>query len=526
MASSYTGNKQIEKPANGDYPNTWNVPVNNDWDILDKALGSAVTKALTNLPVNLTREEAQNQQIVLTGTLTGNVQIFLPLKILSASEAVGGSWIVYNNTSGSFTVTLFTAAPGSTGVILPQGRRSFVYSNGTDVSFADDVRLTEGTGIDIASNGTISLEVPVDVVNGGTGLTSLTANNLLVGNGTSDVTFIAPGASGNVLTSTGTTWTSQAPSGGSGTGTVTSVGMSGGTTGMSFLTGTGSTFITNSGTFSMSGVLNPVNGGTGSNGTITGFLYANGSGAMTASTTINGAVVTGNIAGNALNVTGVVALANGGTGATTAAAAATALGLGTGSTPTFTGVNTTGRATLNTVRVGSSATFDAMSFAGGVVALNFSTTASLFGSGGGMEHYAGSIPNFATTSTYFRLQSGITPQAFGTTAWTNVSDSRLKKNVADYNFGLAELKQLHTVTYQFNGQYGTPNDGKMNVGLIAQEVKNTAFSDMVSSWQHQNRETGEVTELFSVNTTPLVFALINAVKELSAEVEALKAKLP
>jgi hypothetical protein len=51
----------------------------------------------------------------------------------------------------------------------------------------------------------------VTAAQGGTGLTTLTANNLLVGNGTGNVTFIAPGTSGNVLTSNGTTWSSAAP---------------------------------------------------------------------------------------------------------------------------------------------------------------------------------------------------------------------------------------------------------------------------------------------------------------------------
>jgi hypothetical protein len=46
---------------------------------------------------------------------------------------------------------------------------------------------------------------------GGTGASSLTANSVIVGNGTSAVTGVAPGASGNVLTSNGTTWASTAP---------------------------------------------------------------------------------------------------------------------------------------------------------------------------------------------------------------------------------------------------------------------------------------------------------------------------
>jgi hypothetical protein len=48
------------------------------------------------------------------------------------------------------------------------------------------------------------------VANGGTGATTLTANNVILGNGTSAVQFVAPGTSGNVLTSNGTTWTSAA----------------------------------------------------------------------------------------------------------------------------------------------------------------------------------------------------------------------------------------------------------------------------------------------------------------------------
>jgi hypothetical protein len=47
--------------------------------------------------------------------------------------------------------------------------------------------------------------------NGGTGATTLTANNVILGNGTSAVQFVAPGTSGNVLTSNGTTWQSTTP---------------------------------------------------------------------------------------------------------------------------------------------------------------------------------------------------------------------------------------------------------------------------------------------------------------------------
>jgi len=54
---------------------------------------------------------------------------------------------------------------------------------------------------------------------GGTGAATLTANNVLLGNGTSAVQFVAPSTNGNVLTSNGTTWTSAAVSGGFPSGT-------------------------------------------------------------------------------------------------------------------------------------------------------------------------------------------------------------------------------------------------------------------------------------------------------------------
>lgn len=57
-------------------------------------------------------------------------------------------------------------------------------------------------------------------------------------------------------------------------------------------------------------------GGTGAV-TLTGYVKGNGTTAFTASSTIPGTDVSGDIAGNAANVTGVVAIANGGTGATT-----------------------------------------------------------------------------------------------------------------------------------------------------------------------------------------------------------------
>ena len=64
--------------------------------------------------------------------------------------------------------------------------------------------------LNVGTNATGTLPV----ANGGTGASSLTANNVLLGNGTSSVQAVAPSTNGNVLTSNGSTWVSQAPAGG------------------------------------------------------------------------------------------------------------------------------------------------------------------------------------------------------------------------------------------------------------------------------------------------------------------------
>ena len=67
--------------------------------------------------------------------------------------------------------------------------------------------MTSVTGLPLTTGVTGTLPV----ANGGTGATTLTANNVVLGNGTSAVQVVAPSTSGNVLTSDGTTWASTAP---------------------------------------------------------------------------------------------------------------------------------------------------------------------------------------------------------------------------------------------------------------------------------------------------------------------------
>jgi len=62
------------------------------------------------------------------------------------------------------------------------------------------------------TGGTITGITDLTVADGGTGASSITANSVILGNGTSALSgnLVAPSTSGNVLTSNGTTWTSAA----------------------------------------------------------------------------------------------------------------------------------------------------------------------------------------------------------------------------------------------------------------------------------------------------------------------------
>ena len=85
-------------------------------------------------------------------------------------------------------------------------------SNLSDVADATTSRgnlvaAKSGANSDITS--LTGLTTPLTVAQGGTGAATLTANNVLLGNGTSALQVVAPSTSGNILTSNGTTWVSS-----------------------------------------------------------------------------------------------------------------------------------------------------------------------------------------------------------------------------------------------------------------------------------------------------------------------------
>jgi hypothetical protein len=115
-------------------------------------------------------------------------------------------------------------------------------------------------------------------------------------------------------------------------------------------------------------------------------------------------------------------------------------------------------------------------------------------------------------------------------SWTAPSDARIKTVIGDYGGGLAEVLRLEPIVYVYNGNDAPPDgpsphaqvaaSGKPFVGLVAQEVE-TILPSMVT--QGPGYVDGRlVDDLRSLDPGELVYALINAMKELKAEIDALK----
>ena len=117
-------------------------------------------------------------------------------------------------------------------------------------------------------------------------------------------------------------------------------------------------------------------------------------------------------------------------------------------------------------------------------------------------------------------------------AWADSSDERIKTIEGDYTAGLDEVLQLRPVTFTYKGNDATTEggisphekvatDGTTFVGLVAQEVEEI-FPGMVTK-EAGYIDGAAVDDLRQLDTSPLLFALVNAVRQLKAEIQALKA---
>jgi hypothetical protein len=101
--------------------------------------------------------------------------------------------------------------------------------------------------------------------------------------------------------------------------------------------------------------------------------------------------------------------------------------------------------------------------------------------------------------------------------WSDNSDARTKRSVAPYLSGLDVVTRLDPVSFQHNGVGGSVDDGATYVGLIADAVEGV-MPEMVGK-----RKADDGEEYLTLDATALIYALVNAVKELNTKVVTLEA---
>jgi hypothetical protein len=376
------------------------------------------------------------------------------------------------------------------------------------------------------------------------------------------------GTSGQVLTSNGSfaapSW-STIPS-----GSVTSVALSGGTTG---LTVSGSP-ITTSGTITLGGTLAVANGGTGQTtqqaaintlaGSVTNGAYLRGNGSNVVMSAIQAGdipTLNQNTTGTAANVTGTVAIANGGTGQTSRQAAINALagtttsgqflrGNGTnilmsaiqaGDIPTL-NQNTTGTAAnvTGTVAIGNGGT-------GATTAANARSNLGVPATDGtgATGTWSISINGFASTSGVATTVNNFPSMSYGYVAGQPTylcgvdgsgnmrvydlgqitvgyalalaSDAELKENITPFKNALDKVLQLNAVYYNLKS-----DENKVrNVGVIAQNVQEV-IPELVSL-QSPDPETGE--QYLGVKYGNMTAVLIEAIKEQQQTITRLESAI-
>jgi hypothetical protein len=531
MASSYTTNKGIEKPAYQDYasdPTGWTSPVNTNWNIIDSAFGGTYSvPSLTSLSdgdsVTLTPTQCQNVRILLTGSSTTpkTITLFFP-------ATISGFFIIDNSSDADFTINVKVTGGGPTAEYI-----TAVYNANTliwvdqatlGVYLADNSPLTAGTGIDVVGS-TVSLEVPVTAARGGTGQTTYTQGQLLIGNAAGGLTPATLTAGNSNITITN----------GDGTITIAASGSAGGVTTFSAGT-TGFTPTANTaGPVTLSGTLATTNGGTG----LTGFgagnraLYSTSSSALTAGTLPVAAGGTGSTSASSARSALSAAASGANSDITSLTGLTTPLSVAQGGTASTTtgGIRTTiGLATNSAVQFASLDVGDASSFTGAPLASAHAADWAIeaYSSTSSSTGYGAIITRVNNTgnplvSFYYNSASTIvgtiTTNGSGVTYGTS-SDYRLKDNVSNFQDGISKIKALRPVTYTWKSN---PSLGTV-AGFIAHEVQAVIPQAVVGQKDAVNAD-GSIRPQ-NIDYGMLVPVLVAAIKELTARVEALEAKLP
>lgn len=157
--------------------------------LLPASGGTGITSLGTGVATFLGTPSSTNLAAAVTGETGSGALVFATSPTLVTP-------VLGTPTSGTLTNT--TGLPLTTGVTgtLPTA------NGGTNLTSFTSGGAVYATSSSVLATGTL----PVSA--GGTGAATISANAVVLGNGTSAVQTVAPGATGNVLTSNGTTWQS------------------------------------------------------------------------------------------------------------------------------------------------------------------------------------------------------------------------------------------------------------------------------------------------------------------------------
>lgn len=566
MASTYSDLK-VELIGTGEQVGTWGSTTNTNFSTaLGEAIaGSAdVTFASADVDLTLTdtnaTQTARNYRLNLTGTSGGARNLYL-----STGANIKKPYIINNGLADDVTVrNKIGGSPSGASVTVPAGRSFLVFNTGTDVVAAQNY---------------------TPVSSGGTGQSTLTANNVILGNGTSPVQFVAPGASGSVLRSTGTTWESGGvPAAGS--NTQVQFNASGSLTGSSGFTFNSATGTVTATTFS--GALNgnastatsattaatATSAGTASNvagGAANRIVYNTGSGStsfIVAPTSNNtylkwtGSAFTWDSGGGGGTVTSVssstpTTIGVSGTTAIDITLSQTNVINALGYTPYNGATNPNNYVTssaLSGYATTSSNTFTGTNIFWDGVYINSAATGRLFYTAGAIQHQisGSTYMNITTanTSTYKLLPffNNTVSLGDGSFRWTevfaingsiNTSDQRLKTDITTSNLGLSFINRLRPVYFRWivghydlerqpDGSFKTiPVPGvRHHYGMISQEVKAALDAEGVTNFGGWClNDPADPNSLESLRYTEFISPMIKAIQELSAQVKTLQAEV-
>jgi hypothetical protein len=162
------------------------------------------------LSINGTSYDLTANRTWSVGTVTSVAALTLGTTGTDLSSTVADS-----TTTPVITLNVPTASATNRGVLSSADWTTF-NNKGTGNGSVTSVDVLGGTtglttsGGPITTSGNITIAGTLNVSSGGTGVTSLTSNAVIIGNATGAVTTVSPGAFNNALISDGTNWVSSA----------------------------------------------------------------------------------------------------------------------------------------------------------------------------------------------------------------------------------------------------------------------------------------------------------------------------